>query len=327
MSTTAPRSTQAAVDGDPDAPSSRWGQSVAPFRRYAAVANTGGVGSESQPRLVASPINAITSYGIICYRLRSGHDPEYIMVQRKDSMSYVEFLRGKYRIGDRTYLCKLLSNMTRTERNRLVTQTFHDLWQAFWLVDNPRNFEKDYNNSHALFERLRAGYSMHLAGQSRQVVHVSLDILLSITDVNVVDGPEWGFPKGRRNVDESDLGCAIREFREETGIDATRHVTVYSTVRPFEEIFMGSNKVSYRHVYYLAQLSQAATLAGTYDGPHHDAHSLTTSQQREIGAIRWCDSVAVHERIRDENVRRREVFERVHDWVRASVVPTLIAES
>ena len=28
---------------------------------------------------------------------------------------------------------------------------------------------------------------------------------------------EWGFPKGRRNFQEKDYDCAIREFTEETG--------------------------------------------------------------------------------------------------------------
>ena len=28
---------------------------------------------------------------------------------------------------------------------------------------------------------------------------------------------EWGFPKGRRNFQEKDIVCGIREFEEETG--------------------------------------------------------------------------------------------------------------
>ena len=30
---------------------------------------------------------------------------------------------------------------------------------------------------------------------------------------------EWGFPKGRRNFQEKDLDCALREFEEETGMN------------------------------------------------------------------------------------------------------------
>ena len=31
------------------------------------------------------------------------------------------------------------------------------------------------------------------------------------------DVPEWGIPKGRRNYQEKDLQCGLREFEEETG--------------------------------------------------------------------------------------------------------------
>ena len=34
--------------------------------------------------------------------------------------------------------------------------------------------------------------------------------------------PEWGFPKGRRNYQESDLHCALREFSEETGFPKSK---------------------------------------------------------------------------------------------------------
>ena len=33
--------------------------------------------------------------------------------------------------------------------------------------------------------------------------------------------PEWGFPKGRRNLKESNLDCSRREFMEETGLEST----------------------------------------------------------------------------------------------------------
>ena len=32
--------------------------------------------------------------------------------------------------------------------------------------------------------------------------------------------PEWGFPKGRRNYQEKDYDCAMREFTEETGLSS-----------------------------------------------------------------------------------------------------------
>lgn len=34
----------------------------------------------------------------------------------------------------------------------------------------------------------------------------------------------WGFPKGSRNDDEIPIDCAIRELKEETGVDVEKHL-------------------------------------------------------------------------------------------------------
>ena len=38
----------------------------------------------------------ITSLGILVYRRNENGNIEYLMVQRKDTLGYVDFLRGKY---------------------------------------------------------------------------------------------------------------------------------------------------------------------------------------------------------------------------------------
>ena len=57
---------------------------------------------------------------------------------------------------------------------------------------------------------------------------------------------EWGFPKGRRNYQEKDFECALREFTEETGINS-KNLHNIQNILPFEEIFTGSNYKSYKH--------------------------------------------------------------------------------
>ena len=54
---------------------------------------------------------------------------------------------------------------------------------------------------------------------------------------------EWEFPKGRRNYQEKDLDCALREFEEETGI-LRNNISVIENILPFEEIFIGTNHKS-----------------------------------------------------------------------------------
>jgi len=71
--------------------------------------------------------------------------------------------------------------------------------------------------------------------------------------------PEWGFPKGRRNTNETDYECAIREFSEETGFSKNIIKPVHNVI-PFEEIFTGSNYFSYKHKYFLVNIEYNNTL-------------------------------------------------------------------
>jgi 8-oxo-dGTP pyrophosphatase MutT (NUDIX family) len=54
--------------------------------------------------------------------------------------------------------------------------------------------------------------------------------------VNDFNEPEWGFPKGRRNPNEKNLKCALREFWEETGIVKSKLI-VLNKLFPIQEQF------------------------------------------------------------------------------------------
>ena len=76
---------------------------------------------------------------------------------------------------------------------------------------------------------------------------IALDTLINKSET-VWEEPEWGFPKGRRNYQENDLTCGLREFEEETGYDK-QSVSIIKNLLPFEETFVGSNLKSYKHIY------------------------------------------------------------------------------
>ena len=84
---------------------------------------------------------------------------------------------------------------------------------------------------------------------------------------------EWEFPKGRRNYQEKDMECAIREFEEETGI-LKREIKIIENLLPFEEIFLGSNHKSYKHKYFLAYTESASI-------------DLDKYQQSEVSKLEW----------------------------------------
>ena len=257
----------------------------------------------------------VSSFGVVCFRRMPRECPEgttleYLMVQRKDSLAFVEFVRGKYNIQNRGYLLKLLGGMTTEERALHATKGFDELWHGFWQSGNTRMFVKEYEQSKTRFLMLKNGYYLRPPAAPNapapELVLFSLEVGLAATTA-AHEETEFGFPKGRRNINEVDVQCAMREFSEETGVEAS-DVALEPRVGPFEEVFCGSNGVRYRHVYYVAELGRDARAwedAGVVP-------VVDPVQLREVKAVGWFDADGVLERLRPEYRERRDMFERLH---------------
>ena len=251
----------------------------------------------------------ITSYGIICFRFCFNSEvnswvPQYLLVQRKDSLSYVEFIRGKYTPDQKIYLLKLFSNMTIDERTSLMTEEFETLWKRLWQSESCKSFVREFAEAKGKFEMLRRGYIMK--NSKNKVYYFDIDFIINNTE-SVLKEPEWGFPKGRRNINEHDFNCAVREFKEETGI-APRHIRVIGQIKPFEEVFSGSNKVRYKHIYYVA-LCMKPNMAQDIYNPMNKVLS------REIKAVQWFNYDDAQKKINDYNVERKELFKRADNTI------------
>lgn len=241
----------------------------------------------------------VTSYGIICYRNNAEHQAEYLMIQKRDSLCYVEFLRGKYDLANRDYLLRLFSNMTNGEKQRIIASTFDTMWQELWADDIPhsRKFYANFLDSKNKFESLRKGYLLK-EEDGITLTPFGLQVLVT-TSSSLHEQSEWEFPKGRRQLAESDMGCALREFEEETGISRTR-VRINLNIKPLEEIFTGMNRTRYRHIYYI----------GSVDGSTN--YELNPQNNTEVRDIMWCDIEGVMNRTRIMYVERKELFMRAH---------------
>lgn len=179
---------------------------------------------------------------------------ELLMVRRKDSMSYTEFMRGKYEPEDSAYVLRLLQNMTNLELTELRTQPFDALWSKMW------NFAD------------RHEHEMPIA---RDKFNLVVNLLKSVQ--SKYSEPEWGFPKGRRYRCESDIQCAEREFCEETNIPRSAYIFVKDV--EFSESFIGTNGVPYQHKYFLALVVHPDQI--------NINQKLTQVQKREISAMEW----------------------------------------
>jgi ADP-ribose pyrophosphatase YjhB (NUDIX family) len=111
--------------------------------------------------------------------------------------------------------------------------------------------------------------------------------------------PEWGFPKGRRNYQETDYECALREFSEETGYQAKKLKNVHN-ILPFEEIFTGSNYKSYKHKYYLMYMK------------YEDTNVTTNYQIDEVSKMAWKDYDDCISSMRTYNLEKMRLITNIH---------------
>ena len=130
---------------------------------------------------------------------------------------------------------------------KIISNDFHSLWIDFWAGEIFIN-STEYNDSKNKFELLRTGF---INKKNDISIFVNIDILLD-NAVKIYKEPEWGFPKGRRNLKEKNIECGKREFSEETNIKEEDYNII--NICPFEETFMASNNNKYKHIYYIGQV-------------------------------------------------------------------------
>ena len=227
--------------------------------------------------------------------------PQILMIQRKDSLGFMDIMRGKYKPNEPEYIKKQLRGMTDVERNKLLTMDFEDIWHDLWGSDTESSirYAHDRVTSKQKLSELRAGVELP-SGEA----YTLADLLRQ--EPAIYTTPEWGFPKGRRDPYESDIQCAFRELEEETSI-TDDELWKATNVSPFIEQFYGSNNVHYRHTYYLSQY------IGQRDVIYN---SLNTEMTREIGNIAWKSLDEALILLRPENVEKRGILVQLANLLR-----------
>jgi len=251
----------------------------------------------------------VTSYGIIAYRVcqpASALEPavlnqidntdtinglddkqiEVLLIQRRDTLGYVEFMRGKYVVSNVDYVMSLFNQMTISELERLEAYDFETLWNALWNNQISRQYRQEYETALVKYNSLVAGTEGKTLAWF--IEHANREWVT----------PEWGFPKGRRGNRESEISCALREFTEETGLAETQ-CNLVKNLLPIEENFLGGNRIQYRHRYYLAYCKQTTEVC---------IDVSNTIMNREIGDIGWFTFDKAMSLIRPYNIEKRQIL-------------------
>lgn len=235
----------------------------------------------------------VISYGIICFRSPGGV-PEYLIVQRKDTFSFVDFMRGKYDLDNRGYILKMFRMMTPGERALIRDNTFEHCWKYLWNNSNRGKRWVEYEESRTRFNILKEGYLISSVSGETVPFGIS-DVMAHCAETEYE--PEWGFPKGRRNINEGDMKTAFREFSEETGVPT--NALMLLSHKPFDETFSGSNGIRYRHVYFVARVEDDC---------------VTRLCANELRDSRWAGFEEACQKFSD-TVERVEMFRRAHKFV------------
>ena len=265
----------------------------------------------------------ITSFGIIAFRyvgqgsknlttnsvgdLRSPKEfgekePEFLMIRRKDTLGYIDFMRGKYLLQNKNYIMNMLKQMTIKERAMLREGNFDKLWKNLWGENTVLNKYKTEEISS------KEKYDLLFSGILNKDIFFTLCSMIDECDaLEVWDEPEWGFPKGRRNYQEKDYECAIREFCEETGY-SPEHLKNIQNIFPYEEIFTGSNYKSYKHKYYLMYMD------------YEDSMISTNFESSEVSKMEWKKYDDCINVIRPYNLEKKRMITNIYQCIQKYVL-------
>lgn len=231
----------------------------------------------------------IISIGIIPYTIDNGII-KYLIIKRKDSLGYVDFMRGKYTLDNITGILAMLNEMTVYERNNLITKSFDELWNLLWNTPIGSKYRGEENIAKDHFNKLKQGITIHNKPYN-------LKKLIDMCE-DTWDEPEWGFPKGRRDLNERDVQCGLRECVEETGYSESMINIIYNLI-PYDELFIGSNYKAYKHRYYIGYIDISSKPTRSY-------------QETEVSGMTWLPYDEIKKKIRPYNLEKLDILDKVN---------------
>lgn len=241
-----------------------------------------------------------TSYGVIGFRIcPTTGQPEYLMICRRHSLGYMDFVRGKMPLTNQSYLMRMINQMTASERIELRK-----------LADAPHLCQKEK------IAALIRGIPFRYEGVSVAPGLKSLSDTIKYNLVSLIDDSdqygvwtesEWGFPKGKRNSHETDYECAIREFEEETGFGISHFSAV--SIAPISETFSGSNGKLYQHKYFIMHAEYVDTSSLPMD----------RFQISEVSNMQWKTYDGCMSSIRPYNVEKKQMLQTLHKVIVANL--------
>lgn len=142
------------------------------------------------------------SYGII---LKSRD--KYLIVQNRDSEAFIYFFFANIRRWNNYRFKQVFNAFSADEKQRLLYMPFHDIYMDLYVNHDKEKHHQKYIQAESNYNYLH-----------------DEDHLLDILKQSYNRPIHWIFPKGRIEKDESEIDCALREFKEETCLTLDREM-------------------------------------------------------------------------------------------------------
>lgn len=221
---------------------------------------------------------------------------KFLMICRKHSYSFIELFRGLYDINNLDYIIELFNRLSLKEyifinKNRYdARKLFNRGWKMIWNnKSNEDSLKNEYDIAVNKFDQLIELYPTFIDKVKIKYKH-----------------PEWEFPKGKRNIRETDFQCANREFIEETNFKSEDYEIL--KILPISENFVGNNNVNYKYNYYLAQ------------SLNNDEPQISNSNQKiEISMIKWCNIDEIIHKLRPYDKERIKIIKKIYNFIVKSI--------
>ena len=216
------------------------------------------------------------SYGVILIK-KEENENKILMINRKDSLCYIDFIRGKYKLNNLEYINKLFSRMSKEEIENIKTQEFSKLWKSLWNIKNNNYLtKKEYIISNNKFYKIKKKYNFN----------------------NIIgyNNSEWEIPKGKKNSIETNKSAACRELEEETNINPEDYKLIQNII-PLTETFVGENNIIYKNIYYFGICLNSSNIF---------INSKNKEQINEIKDVQFFSKEEAINKIRDYNTTKKD---------------------
>jgi len=231
----------------------------------------------------------------------------FLMVSRKFSVGFIDFVRGKYDIHNSSSIIRLFEHMTQYEILYIRDHSYDEILYHFLnKKDEPMKdvlskiYEGKYSNEYC---EAKIKFNLLTDANEKQIGNIPWNMNFYVKNVKPKwSHPEWGFPKGRRDKNtEENLNCACREFEEETGYDHNNY-KILNKIEPIDEYLLGTNNINYKYVYYIALDMNKDQIMNEYD-------------THEIDEVKWFTFDEAIKLIRPNHVEKKSILTKIYMFI------------